>query len=226
MRRSPTASPPATPGRRAHKRPAAAALIAGPAAVLLAGCGAHSSPPTPTPTRTVIGTRTATPSVGPTAPVRTGPTTAATAASCPLLGEQATADRVGMRLERITVLHSGGRVVGCRFYALQDSPLHASEHLPGPHQPAVEVLLTRYPSSVAAHNAFVRLADKGTTPQVEVINPGNRGVCYRTEFYPKDHGRDWACAFSLGTTAVEVRTVVVSPALNVVLVAREVAGKL
>ena len=59
-----------------------------------------------------------------------------------------------------------------------------------------------------------------------MITPRNLGVCYQTDFYPKDKGKDWACAFQVGTLAVVVKTVVVSPALNVVLVAREVARRL
>src|SRR4051794_41957207 len=71
--------------------------------------GSPSSPSTVVRTQTVVGTRPA--SHPPSSPVSTGPTTAATAASCPLLATQSAADRVGMRLDRITVLKSSGKVV-------------------------------------------------------------------------------------------------------------------
>lgn len=203
------------------------AALAAPALMLLA-CTSSSAGPDPTPStsvRTVIKTRTSTPSIGSTAPVSTGPTRVRDAAACPLLPTQQAADRVGMRLARITVLHSGGRVVGCRFYALQNSPLHNSENLPGPHQPAIEIETTRYASSIAAHNAFVIEARHGTDPQRARI--GNTiGVCFQIDFYAHDKGQDWSCAFNLNKTKVSVRTVVVSPALNVEEISRAVAKRL
>jgi hypothetical protein len=199
------------------------------AAVLLGACTSNGGTPiasAPVPTRTVTHTRTTTPDPAAAAPISTGPTTVATAPRCPFLAQQSAANRVGMRLDRITVLTSAGRTVGCRFYALQNSPLHDSEHLPGPHQPAVELTTTRYRSAAAAHNAFVLTARHGTNPQQADISLDNPGVCYQIDFYPRDNGKDWACAYSVGKTAVVVRTVVVSPALNVILVAREVAKQL
>ncbi len=203
------------------------AATVGALVLLSAACTSSGGDParTVTSTRTVVGTTTSTPAIGPTAPVSTGPTTAARVAACPLLPEQKAADRVGMRLERITVLRSRGKVVGCRFYALQGSPLHNSEHLPGPDQPAIEIETTRYYSAIAAHNAFVLDARRGTNPQQTRIGR-TVGVCFQISLYKPDHGRDWACSFSLGTTKVSVRTVVVSPALNVVQVARAVARTL
>jgi hypothetical protein len=114
---------------------------------------------------------------------------------------------MGMRLGRLTVLRSAGRVVGCRFYALQGSPLHTSEHLPGPKQPVVEVLTQRYPTPTAAHNAFARLAAAGRNPQQVDLGRAGTGVCYQTDFYPRDGGRDWACGGNVGTVRVLVRTV-------------------
>ena len=197
-------------------------------ALLLVACTSSGSGPTPTPStnvRTVIATRTSTPSIGPTAPVSTGPTKAVDATACPLLPTRQAADRVGMRLARITVLHSGGRVVGCRFYALQNSPLHNSEHLPGPKQPAIEIETTRYASAIAAHNAFVLEARRGSNPQQTPVG-NTTGVCFQIDFYHHDKGRDWACAFNLDKTKVSVRTVVVSPALNVEEISRAVARHL
>jgi hypothetical protein len=203
-----------------------AVVVAAPA-VLLVACtssGADAPPPR-TVTHTVTGTVTRSASVGPTGPVPAGPTTAAVAASCPLLPTQQAADRAGMRLAKITVLHSGDKVVGCRFYALQNSPLHNSEHLPGPHQPAIEITTTAYASSGAAHNAFVLDARRGSNPQQAELG-GTTGVCYQISYYRHDHGRDWACSFNLGVQKVTVKTVVVSPALNVIEVSRVVARAL
>jgi hypothetical protein len=205
----------------------AARLCGALAAVTLASCTSDGGPAPPNPSlRTVTQTRTrsAPASGAPTGPIRSGPTTARQAPTCPLLAQQAAADRVGMRLARITVLHSAGSTVGCRFYALQGSPLHGSEHLPGPHQPAVDIVVDRYRSGRDAHNAVVRTAERGRNLQAAGI--GDFGACYQTRFFAEDRGEDWACAFQTGTRVVVVRTVVVSPALNVVLVARRIAARL
>lgn len=201
-------------------------LVAAALATLLAGC-TSSTTPGPTPgTSVVTRTETLTKSPSPTGAIVAGPTTAASAAGCPFAGQTFVRDTIGMRLGRVSVLKSGGKVVGCRIYALQDSPLATSENLPGPNQPVVEVVLTQYPTSVAAHNAFVRIAQQGRNPQQNVLGRGVTGVCYQTDFYPKDKGQDWACGFSLGRRAVLVRTVVVSPALSAVLVTRRVLSAL
>ena len=104
---------------------------------------------------------------------------------------------------------------------LQNSPLHESEHLPPANQPAIEIATKRYASAIAAHNAFVKTALRGTSPQQARFG-GTTGVCFQTDFYPRDHGADWACAWSVGTTSVLVRTVVTTPALNAILVARAI----
>ena len=203
------------------------AAVAAPVLMLLAcTSGGDGTSPTMSPSvRTVTATRTSTASTGPTAPVATGPTTATNAEACPLLATQEAADHIGMRLARISVLRSGGHVVGCRFYALQNSPLHNSENLPGPGQPAIEIETSRYASSTAAHNAFVLEARRGTNPQQARIGD-TTGVCFQIDFYRRDKSRDWACAYNRGTTKVSVRTVVVSPALNVEEIARAVADRL
>jgi hypothetical protein len=201
-------------------------LASGALVALLAGC-TSSSTPSPTPGTSVITrTQTLTKSPSPTGAVVVGPTTAVAVPACPFATQTFVRDTIGMRLGRVTVLKSGGRVVGCRIYALQDSPLATSENLPGPNQPVVEVILTQYPTAVAAHNAFVRTAQQGRNPQQNALGRGVTGVCYQIDFYPKDKGQDWACGFSLGTRAVVVRTVVVSPALGAVLVARRVLSAL
>jgi hypothetical protein len=129
-----------------------------------------------------------------------------------------------MRLARSLVLWNRGRATGCRYYALQNSPLHRSEHLPGPHQPVIEITSSRYGSAPAAHDALVRLARRGTNPQRAALGAG-LGACFQQAFYPPDRGRDWACAFAKAKTLVLVRTVVTSPALSVVQVARAVEPK-
>jgi hypothetical protein len=209
-------------------RPAAArtAVLAAPAVLLVACTSSGPGDPAPsTVTHTVTGTVTRTASIGPTAPVSVAPTTASVAASCPLLPTQQAADRVGMRLAKITVLHSDGELVGCRFYALQNSPLHNSEHLPGPNQPAIQITTTRYASPDAAHNAFVLEARRGRSPQQAQIGD-TTGVCYQIPFYKHDRGQDWACSFNLGAKKVTIKTVVVTPALNVIEVSRVVARAL
>jgi hypothetical protein len=181
------------------------AALTGAVTAALAGC--TSSAGTPAPTRTVTSTIVTT--VAPAAPpsVPAAPTTAVAARSCPLVGTAFVRDTMGMRLGRLTVLRSAGRVVGCRFYALQGSPLHASEHLPGPRQPVVEVVTQRFVSATAAHNALVSAARGGSNPQQVPFGRAGTGVCYQTAFYPKDRGRDWACGATLGTLRVLVRTV-------------------
>jgi hypothetical protein len=131
-----------------------------------------------------------------------------------------------MRLAKITVLHSAGSVIGCRFYALQNSALHDSERLPGPNQPAVEIVTQRFRSAVDAHNAFVRAAESGRNAQQEDLGRSVTGLCFQIDFYAKDHGSDWACAASLGAKTLLVRTVVTSPALDAATVTRRVLGAL
>ena len=203
-------------------------------AALLAGCTSSGSGPTPTTStefQTVTKTRPVPP---PTAvpPVSTGPTTAADASSCPLLDEQYAAETIGMRLDRISVLKSGGTVIGCRIYALQhptgqcDASCLAAEKLPPGDQPAVEITSMQYPDATSARRAFIALAEKGDNVQQATVAAGNVGLCFQTAFYPKDNGTDWACTYSVGTRLVLVKTVVTSPALNAIEITKAVAAKL
>lgn len=201
-------------------------------AMLVAGCTAGGSgAAAPTITTVTTHTITRSPSVANVAPVSSGPTTAANAASCPLISEEAAHLKVGMRLDRIAVLRSGGAVVGCRFYPLGhptaecDQTCFDGERLPPPTQPAIEITTQRYPSALDAHNAFVLLAKKGTNIQQDEMAPGNTGLCFQTTFYPKDAGQDWACTYSVGTRLVLVKTTVTSPAKNAVYVAQAIAPK-
>jgi hypothetical protein len=138
----------------------------------------------------------------------------------------------GMRLGRITVLRSGGKVVGCRYYPMSqpDAQCDASclkgEHLPPATQPVVEITTQHYAIAAAAHNAAVQLAKKGSHPQQSPLGHGLTADCFETAFYPKDHGTDWACAVNVGTTELVVHTVVTPPNLYDVtqLVQKIVAG--
>ena len=175
--------------------------VAAAALTLLAACTSSGQPDPTTPADTSTGpfrTGSAIPPAPPLHEVR--------AHACRYAQTPFVRNTIGMRLGRITALRSAGRTVGCRFYALQNSPLHASEHLPGPHQPAVEIVTRTLPSARAARDAFILLSQKGTNAQRAQL--GRRvGVCFQTDFYPKDHGKDWACAANVGRTEVVVRTV-------------------
>lgn len=180
--------------------------------------GGEGSSPAAGPTATSTGagsTAAATPSAA-------GPTIAAAARSCPFVTAAFVKNTMGMRLGRLTVLRTGGRTVGCRFYAIQGSPLHDSEHLPGPRQPVVEITTERYGSATDAHNAFVREAEVGRNPVQTTLGAGRTGVCYQTAFYPKDRGQDWACGVSAGRTRVLVRTVDTTGAFSTAAVTKDV----
>jgi hypothetical protein len=205
---------------RTRGRGAAAVLIAA-VSVLAAGCtSSHVQPVTDT-TQTHTATETTTPTNG---PIAAGPTTTA-AGTCRLLPKQTAADDLGMRLAKERVLVSGGKQVGCEFYAIQNSPLATSERLPGPNQPVLRITSARYATALEAHNAMVLLAEAGTQPQQITVAKGNIGLAYQTQFYPPDHGTDWACAFTVGAMLVVVHTVVTSPALNAIEIAKAVASK-
>ena len=180
---------------------------------LLAACTSGSGGGSPsTAVSTVVETRTPTPSASATAPVSTGPTTTRAATACPWVSQATTAQIMGVRLGKLTVQVSGGRTVGCRFYGLQhpnsqcDASCLAGEHLPGPNQPVLQISTQRYPSAVAAHNAFVTLSLKGRNAQQASLGAAT-GVCFQAAFYPADKGQDWACAASKGTTMLVVNSV-------------------
>jgi hypothetical protein len=154
-------------------------------------------------------------------PIVAGPTHAAAASRCPFVTTPYVHTTMGMRLGRITVLRSGGNVVGCRFYALQGSYLHAQENLPGPRQPVVEITTQRYASARDAHNAFVLLARAGRNAQRTDLGVAV-GVCFQTDFDPHDHGQDFACAGNKGSLEVVVRTVDTTGTFNTVAIAHAV----
>jgi hypothetical protein len=151
-----------------------------------------------------------------------GPTTVTAAAACPLLRQQFVANTIGMRLARITVARNRGRVTGCRFYALQHSALHDSEHLPGPHQPAVQITIVRYPTATSAKSGVAAHVALGTAAQRARFGPDTFGACFRAAFYAPDHGTDWGCAVGAGTDEVLVQTVDTTTALDVVTLTKAV----
>ena len=186
------------------------AVLLLPAIVGLAACTSGSGPSSSPSASVVTSTQTTTLTGAPT-PVSSGPTTAATATACPYAGTEFVHDAMGIRLGRVTVLRSGGQVVGCRFYAQQqpgggcNAGCLAKEKLPGPNQPAVEISTQRYASSLEAHNAFVLRA--GTSDPAQTDFAGTTGLCFQTAFDPRDKGDDYACTVNKGPTVVLVRTV-------------------
>jgi hypothetical protein len=172
-------------------RPAALVLLL--TSVLIAGCTKTGEATSGD--RTVVTTTTLTPSRPPNAPsgpLPAGPTTAA-------------AD-VGVRMGRVAVLSSAGKPVGCRFYADQDPQFKASEHLPGPNQPVLQIVSTRYTDPTAAHNGMVKLAEAGTNAHQDDLNSSTEAISYQVRFDPADAGQDWAYAFRKNTTVVVVTT--------------------
>jgi hypothetical protein len=171
------------------------------------------------------------PTIQQTGPISGGPVTEKTASTCPFLGFDTAKNDSGMRLDRIATLSQGGKVVGCRIYALQhpnsqcDATCLGNEHLPPASVPAIEILLSKYANTTNAHNAFIRIAEAGTNFQQTQIATGNTGLCYQTTLWSKDAGKDSACTFSKGTTVVVIRTVVVGSPLNVVEIAKAVYPK-
>jgi hypothetical protein len=139
-------------------------------------------------------------------PLSAGPTTVTQVESCPFATNAVVRDTMGMRLGKVTLLKSGGKVIGCRFYALQSGPLHTSERLPGPNQPVVEITTQRYSNAFNAYNAFVLRAQTGTNLQRVTLGAAT-GVCFQNDFYPKDKGADWACTVNKRAKVALVRTV-------------------
>jgi hypothetical protein len=140
--------------------------------------------------------------------------------SCQFASATAVRNTMGMRLGRITRL-TGTRVSGCRFYALQGSYLHAKEHLPGPEQPVLEIVTHRYASAREAHNAVVLIARSGHNPQRESFGK-IEGACFQTNYYPKDHGQDWACAANKRRIEVVIHSVDTTSTINTQSILRAV----
>ena len=139
-------------------------------------------------------------------PEGVGPIHEVKAKSCPLATTDFIRNTMGMRLGRVTRLR-GNDLSGCRFYALQGSSLHNSEHLPGPKQPVLEILTRRFGLPFEARKAMLFLAQVNKNAQHVPLGKAGGGVCFQTKFYPKDHGTDWACAAVKGSTEVVVHSV-------------------
>jgi len=195
--------------------------------VVLAGC-AHAGRQTPSTPPTTTSRATAShPSKTPTKttpPPIARPTTT-TEGACPFLDVATAAADVGVRMGRITVLSAGGKPIGCRFYADQDPSYRASEHLPGPNQPVMQIASSHYADATAAHNATVRIAQAGHNAYQASLGAGIEGISFQTRFDPADGNRDWAYAFRKGKTRVVVDTVQVDTAFNARAVASHIAGK-
>lgn len=193
------------------------------AVVLVVGVGGCTKSQTASPapvTDTVTLTRSPpTVSVVPTGPLDARPLSRADGL-CPFLTESAAVTAVGMRMDRQAIISRGGKAVGCDFYA--DQAWAQSEHLPGPNQPVLEILSTRYASATIAYNAMVLASRAGTSAHQANLGNGQIGVSYRTQFDPADGGTDWAYVFSVGTLLITVLTAQNSSELN----PREVASDL
>ncbi|MGI8882142.1 MAG: hypothetical protein ACR2KJ_16860 [Jatrophihabitans sp.] len=180
------------------------ALLA--AGLLLAACSSakpapdrtndSASPSTSAPTRP-------TPTVVPTTALDTGAITHKDG-GCPLVSVSAAVANGGMRLIRTVVFTQGGRVVGCDFYA--DPNFAASEHLPGPNQPAVSVRVARYANATIAFNAMARTGSAGGAAHEVNLSTKVKGVAFRTRFDPSDGKTDWAYVYNVGTKVVTVLT--------------------
>jgi hypothetical protein len=206
-------------------RPAlVAVLLIG--AVTVAGCSPHHASAAPsTIYSTIVHTVPAsTPTAVPTGPLDTTAVTAADATACPLLTQATAADSIGMRLARIATLTQGSTVVGCRFYALQGVALTKSEHLPGPNQPALEIVTSTFTSAVAARNAAVALAEAGTNQRVVTLSGGVMGDVFQTTFDPADGPSDWTLVFNKDAKLVVVRTAVTDDSIDAVGVGNDIVA--
>jgi fructose-1,6-bisphosphatase len=129
-----------------------------------------------------------------------------------------------MRLARVEVLSRGSTSVGCRFYAVQGIALTQSEHLPGPNQPALEIVSTPYANETAARNAAVAIATAGTNQQVVTLTGGVAADLFQAAFDPVDGTSDWQVVFNKGATLVTIKTAVADNSLDAVNVANSIVA--
>lgn len=120
---------------------------------------------------------------------------------------------------------SGGRTIGCRFYADQDPIFRASEHLPGPNQPVLQIVSSRYADSTAAHNAMVLLARSGHNGYQASLSAAIEGISFQTRFDPSDGNTDWAYTFHKSETVVVINTAQADTALDARTVASAIAAR-
>ncbi len=194
-------------------------------AFVLAGCSASARP---LPAVTSTTTTTLAPSAPATAAINPGPTTSA-AGTCPYIAAPAVADALGIRLGTQSVQTAGAAAVGCQFFATTDPAFVASEHLPGPNQPVLQISSSRYPSTTAAHNAMVAIGTSSANAPGSVhsatVAGGIVGVAYQTTFDPSAGNQDWAFVFSTGSTVVTVLTVQTDSELDAQMVAGQIAPR-
>jgi hypothetical protein len=201
---------------------AASALLG--CVLVLGGCSSARGGESTAPATSPIGATASSPKPSRSTPRAPTPTTSRDA-SCPFLDTDSAASAVGVRMGRTSVLSSAGRIVGCRFYADQDPSYRASEHLPGPNQPVLQIVANRYANSTSAHNAMVRLAEAGTNAYQAALSPSVEGISFQTRFDPADGNRDWAYTFRKGTTVVVVTTVQRDTAFDARAVASAIVGR-
>ncbi len=159
-----------------------------------------------------------------TGPVPSGPVSRADA-TCPLAGLNDVAADSGMRLKRTIVLSASGRTVGCDFYS--DPAWAASEHLPGPNQPAISIRIMHYAATTSAYNAMMRTAQRsGSAAHSQNLSTSIKGVVYRTQFDPADGSQDWAYAFVAGADVVTVLTAQTDSELTASEIGQTVAPRL
>jgi hypothetical protein len=145
------------------------------------------------------------------------------AKSCPLASTNSVRNTMGMRLGKVTRLR-GHDVSGCRFYALQGSSLSSSEHLPGPTQPVLEIIVRRYGTVTEAQDVVALTARAAHNAQR--LNLGKvKGACFQTNFYAKDHGKDWACAAAKKRTEVVIHSVDTTGTFSTASMLRAVLGR-
>lgn len=192
--------------------------------LVVGGCSPadRANPAGTTPQTTITRTRPADQPT--TATTGAGPTTTVDA-SCPYLDTASAASDVGVRMGRVAVLSTGGSPIGCRFYADQDPAYQASEHLPGPNQPVLQIVSSRYADPTAAHNALARLAAAGANAYRSDLSAAMEGVSYQTVFDPADGKQDWAYVYRKATTVIVVTTIQRDTAFNAHAVAMAIADR-
>jgi hypothetical protein len=199
-------------------------------ALALATCAtACTSGSSAGPTRTVDVTTTQTltapgPSVTPTAAISGGPVVSATG-NCPYLDEDAAAGALGIRLGRQAVLTVAHTPIGCQFFATTDPQFVASEHLPGPNQPVLQIASSKYANATIAHNAMAATGSAGGNAHTVSVSAAIVGVAYQTRFDPTDGASDWAYIFATGSTVVTILTAQSDSELDAQVVAGQIAAK-
>lgn len=124
------------------------------------------------------------------------------------------ADIVGSHVYRTTVLNSV-QPVGCRFYFYAP-----------PYEAIVDIVPQTLSSPTAANNAMVLTARAGSQAQGHPnLLPGIDAVVFRTKFFGPDTGRDWASAFSKGSTMVVIHTQRTDTSYPALLLAKAIAPK-